>query len=192
MKRVVLTGVMGVALLSAACEGAVETETPVAQSSDVVEEVTVDDLAEKMVSAVEITDLAAADIPVDIVNLVTIASPGLQIGEAQKKVRDGRTYFDVEGETAEGEEIEFDVLMTENGPEIVEIQRDLAWSEVPEIASQAALEVGDVNPVRVIESKQPDGSIIYELFAEGQPGDPAMEVRVVDGVAEVLAERWPH
>ncbi len=192
MKSVVLTGVMGVALLGAACEKGVETDAPVAEASGVVEEVTVDDLAEKMVSAVEITDLSAADIPAEIVNLVTIASPGLQIGEAQKKVRDGRTYFDVEGETAEGEEIEFDVLMTENGPEIVEIQRDLAWSEVPEIASQAALEVGDVNPVRVIESKQPDGSIIYELFAEGQPGDPAMEVRVVDGVAEVLAERWPH
>ncbi len=192
MKSVVLTGVMGVALLGAACEKRVETDAPVAEASGVVEEVTVDDLAEKMVSAVEITDLAAADIPADIVNLVTIASPGLQIGEAQKKVRDGRTYFDVEGETAEGEEIEFDVLMTENGPEIVEIQRDLNWSDVPAVASQAALEVGDVNPVRVIESKQPDGSIIYELFAEGQPGDPAMEVRVEDGVAEVLAERWPH
>jgi hypothetical protein len=34
--------------------------------------------------------------------------------------------------------------------------------------------------------------VIYELFADGQPATPALEVRVVDGRAEVLKEAWPH
>ena len=42
-------------------------------------------------------------------------------------------------------------------------------------------------PVRVIEGVQEDGSVIYELFAEGKPGEPAAEVAVRDGVAEVLS-----
>ena len=43
-------------------------------------------------------------------------------------MRDGRVYYDVEGELPGDVEIEFDVLMTEQGPKIVEIQRDIVWS----------------------------------------------------------------
>jgi hypothetical protein len=46
--------------------------------------------------------------------------------------------------------------------------------------------------VRVIESTQTDGSVIYELFAQGAPEKPSLEVRVTDGKAEVLEEEWKH
>lgn len=142
---------------------------------------------------VVITELSAADVPEAVRAAAMAASPEMTILGAEKKVREGRVYFDVEGELPDGSEIELDMLETADGVEVVEIQRDLDWGDVPAMARDAAVAVkADVAPVRVIESKQTDGSVIYELFAEGQPGDPAMEVRVMDGAAEVLAERWPH
>jgi hypothetical protein len=44
----------------------------------------------------------------------------------------------------------------------------------------------------VIESRQTDGTVIYELFADGAPAMPALEVALRDGQAKVLAEVWPH
>ena len=44
----------------------------------------------------------------------------------------------------------------------------------------------------MIESVQEDGAVIYELFREGQPGEPAAEVKLVDGKAELLTERWAY
>ena len=139
---------------------------------------------------VEITDLAADELPADVRALAESAAEGFALGEAQKKVRDGRTYFDVEGMLPDGSEIEFDILMGENGPEIVETQRDLDWGEVPEAVRAA---VPGVEPARVIESTQTDGMVIYELFAPGAPADPAIEVSLSPGGAvAVLEERWPH
>ncbi|MDP1555849.1 MAG: hypothetical protein Q8L84_10340 [Hyphomonas sp.] len=142
---------------------------------------------------VVITDLTVAETPADVRALAETSAHGFVIGKVQKKVRDGRTYYDVEGELPDGSELEFDILMTEDGPEIVEIQRDLDWATVPE-AVQAAAEAAapGMAPVRVIESTQTDGTVIYELFAPGAPADPAMEVAWSGGVAAVLAERWPH
>lgn len=142
---------------------------------------------------VEITELSADEIPADVRALAEGTRPGFVIAEVQKKVRDGRTYYDVEGELPDGSEIEFDILMTEVGPEIVEIQRDLDWADVPD-AVRAAAEASRAGlaPERVIESVQTDGAVIYELFAPGEPADPAIEVSFAGGVANVLEERWPH
>lgn len=142
---------------------------------------------------VVITDLSVAEAPADVRALAEGAAAGFVIGEVQKKVRGGRTYYDVEGELPDGNELEFDILMTDAGPEIVETQRDLDWAAVPQ-AVQAAAEAATPGlvPVRVIESKQTDGTVIYELFAPGAPADPAMEVSWTGGVAAVLTERWPH
>jgi len=140
--------------------------------------------------AVEITDMEAGELPGDVRALAESAVSGFSVSEAQKKVRDGRTYYDVEGALPDGSEIEFDILMTETGPEIVEIQRDLDWADVPEAVRAA---VPGIEPARVIESTQTDGTIIYELFAPGAPADPAMEVSLgTDGAVAVLKERWPH
>ena len=93
----------------------------------------------------------------------------------------------------DGSEIEFDLLEKNGKWEIVETQRDVAWADAPKIVRDTAAASGKaIKPVRVIESKQADGMLIYELFAAGKPEEPSMEVSLKDGQAKVLAEVWPH
>lgn len=134
--------------------------------------------------------VAVKDLDPAVVAVVTAAAPGIVITEAEHKPRDGRRYYDVEGRLPNGSEIEFDLLLTASGWQVVEVQRDIAWADAP--APVRAATPKGATPVRVIESKQTDGSIIYELFAAGQPKDPAIEVMWKNGQAKVLAERWPH
>lgn len=142
---------------------------------------------------VVITEIAPAALPASVVDAIAAERPGFTIEEVQKKVRDGRTYYDVEGEVADGSELEFDVLMDGDAAEIVEIQRDLEWDTVPAEVRTVALDAsGGAVPVRTIESTQTDGAVIYEFFASGQPADPAWEVRVHAGEVELLDERWMH
>jgi hypothetical protein len=139
------------------------------------------------------TEVAVADLPPDLLTLVANAVPGIKVEGAERKEREGRVYYDVEGVRADGTEVELDVLKEPTGYSIVEIQRDMPWSEAPDfVRSAAAASDKAFEPVRVIESKQTDGSVIYELFAEGAPAKPSLEVRVVDGKAEVLKEEWKH
>lgn len=118
----------------------------------------------------------------------------MTISQAELKQREGRRYFDVEGVLPDGAEIELDLLEGADGWTVVEIQRDIPWAEAPHSVHMAAegARAGFV-PVRVIESVQAaDGRVIYELFAEGQPATPALEVMVHEGEASVLKEAWPH
>ncbi|HVI32549.1 hypothetical protein [Phenylobacterium sp.] len=131
----------------------------------------------------------AHTVPADVAAAVKKAMPQMTISEAELKARDGRRYYDVEGRLPDGSEIELDMLQTPQGWEVVEIQRDIAWASAPAPVRAAA---GRAEPVRVIESRQTDGTVIYELFAQGQPKDPALEVRWRDGKAELLTSRWPH
>ena len=137
----------------------------------------------------KITPVAAADLPPAVLAVVTKAAPGLKVVEAELKERENRRYFDVEGVLPNGAEIEFDLLEKKGVWEIVETQRDIAWADAPQVVRVAA---GKAQPVRVIESTQNDGMVIYELFAPGQPKTPALEVSFKDGVAKVLTETWPH
>lgn len=140
-----------------------------------------------------VTEVDPANLPPELLAVVTTAIPGMQVEEVEKKEREGRVYFDVEGKRPDGSEIELDILQEGGGYQVVEIQRDLPWSEVPPIARDAATAGGlDFEPVRVIESTQTDSSVIYELFAEGRPDKPSKEVRVAGGKAEVLTEEWKH
>ncbi|HWQ87847.1 hypothetical protein [Brevundimonas sp.] len=144
--------------------------------------------------ATAITPTKAGHIPGAVRAAVLTARPGMIIAEAELKEREGRRYYDVEGRMPDGSEIELDLLETPAGWKVVEIQRDLPWTAVPAGVRAAAegARAGFI-PVRVIESTQAeDGAVIYELFADGQPATPALEVRVHDGRAEVLKEVWPH
>jgi len=143
--------------------------------------------------ATAITPTAASDLPEAVRAAVLAARPAMVIAEAELKEREGRRYYDVEG-TVDGAEIELDLLETPQGWQVVEIQRDLAWSAVPaDVRSAADAARAGFVPVRVIESVQAeDGAVIYELFADGQPATPALEVRARDGRVEVLREAWPH
>ncbi len=137
-----------------------------------------------------------SDTPIpDAVRAAALAArPDMTIVEAELKERDGRRYYDVEGTLPGGAEIELDLLETPAGWIVVEIQRDIAWSETPANVQQATAKARPgFTPVRVIESVQADGSgTIYELFLDGQPKTPALEVMVKDGAATVLKEAWPH
>lgn len=168
------TGVIGLA----ACNPA-EPETPAAR---------------KAAPATVVTPTSKADLPGAVRAVVLTARPGMIISEAELKEREGRRYYDVEGRMPDGSEIELDLLETPSGWKVVEVQRDLPWDRVPARvhAATEGARAGFV-PVRIIESTQADdGSVIYELFTEGQPATPVLEVRVVDGKAEVLKETWPH
>jgi hypothetical protein len=128
-----------------------------------------------------------------VVAVVTAAAPGLKIKEAELKVREDRRYYDVEGVLPDGAEIEFDLLETGDAWKIVETQRDIAWTATPQPVRDAAVKAAPkVAPVRVIESTQADGAVIYELFAEGQaqgagPGGQLEEGRGRQGPYRGLA-----
>jgi len=139
------------------------------------------------------TSAAAAEVPADVAASVRAAMPQMKITEAELKLRDGRRYYDVEGVLPDGSEIELDLLQTPQGWQVVEIQRDIAWTAAPDAVRAAAQPAWKgPAPVRVIESKQTDGSVVYELFAPGRTQTPALEVRLKDGKASVLKEVWPH
>jgi len=145
-------------------------------------------------SAEEITEIPLADVPQSVTQLVLAQRSGFEMEEVLKKTRDGRIYYDVEGELPNGEEIEFDVLMTDTGPQIVEIQRDITWTEVPKQARKVVTTTNTelLEIVRIIESIQTDDSIIYEVFVAGHKSDPRFEVHVKQGKAELLKSRWKH
>jgi hypothetical protein len=131
----------------------------------------------------------AAAIPPGVAAAVRSAQPDLRVVQAELKEREGRRYYDVEGVLPDGSELELDLLQTGETWTVVEIQRDIAWADAPGNVRTAA---GPVEPVRVIESRQTDGSIVYELFAAGKPQTPSLEVMLKDGEARVLQETWPH
>ncbi|PHY22244.1 hypothetical protein [Caulobacter sp. BP25] len=141
----------------------------------------------------KVTPVAAKDLPVAVVAAIKAVAPAMVIQEAELKEREGRRYYDVEGVMPDGSEIEFDLLEENSRWRIVETQRDIAWRDAPKPVRDAAAASGKaITPVRVIESTQSDGMVIYELFAAGKPKEPSMEVSLKDGRAKVLAEVWPH
>lgn len=137
--------------------------------------------------------VSANALDAEVVALIERTVPGMIIGDVDRKEREGRIYLDVEGKRPDGSEVELDVLQEGVGWRLVEVQRDIGWNEAPAAVTAAAKAVpGAFTPQRVIESTQTDGTVIYELFAPGRTGEPAMEIRVRDGKAEVLGERWQH
>lgn len=140
------------------------------------------------------TDIDLADLPEGIQEQAEAKIPGMTIQEVQKKEREGKIFFDVEGTRPDGSEVELDMLQSEDGSfVVVEVQRDIAWSDVPDNARAATETVDNMfTPVRVIESVQNDGTVIYELFADGKPEAPSAEVSVKDGKAKMLTERWDY
>jgi hypothetical protein len=139
------------------------------------------------------SSVAADALPAALRAVAEKSVPGMIITEAERKEREGRVYYDVEGRRPDGGEVELDVLQDGANYKLVEIQRDIAWSDAPQAAQAAAkAQKGAFEPERVIESTQTDGTIIYELFAPGRKAEPAMEVKMAGGKAEVLTQRWEH
>jgi hypothetical protein len=127
---------------------------------------------------------AATAVDPEIASVVSAAMPGVELISG---AADGEGEYEVTGVFG-GQEYEFDVMGPVGGWRVVEIQRDIAWTDAPDAVRTAAVAApNSFEPVRVIESRQPaDGSVIYELFAPGAAAAPAMEVRFLDGEAAVM------
>jgi hypothetical protein len=134
----------------------------------------------------------ASAVPPEIAAVASAAAPDITITNGELDAANNE--YEVTGTLPNGDEIELDLVQSNGAWTVLEIQRDVAWSSVPEpVRAAAAAAPNSFEPVRVIESKQPeDGSVIFELFsAEGQDGSPAggpaMEVRWHDGKAAVIS-----
>ena len=140
--------------------------------------------------AADIREIAEADLPQGVRDAVLARVPGMKIAETERKERDGKIFFDVEGTRPGGSPVELDLIEEAGKYRVVEMQRDIAWADAPAPVRAAAGAAADAfTPARVIESTQEDGTIVYELFAPGKADEPATEVNWKDGKAVVRSER---
>jgi hypothetical protein len=138
--------------------------------------------------------LAISEIPASAMAEIKAIKPDFVVGEAEKEFKHGNVYLDVEGE-ADGAEIEFDMLQTESGWKVVEVQRDLTWDQLPvDVANALTAGAPGFEPKRIIESLQYGTEVtIYEFYAVDADGtESRKEVKVERGVATVLDEEWTH
>ena len=115
------------------------------------------------------TQAAASAVPTEIATAVSAAAPGITITNGEPDAANNE--YEVTGTMPNGDEVEFDMVQSNGAWTVLEIQRDVAWSSVPEpVRAAAAAAPNPFEPVRVIESRQAaDGSVVFELFpAEGQ------------------------
>lgn len=135
-------------------------------------------------------EAAASSVPADMAALASAAAPGITITGGELNASGNQ--FEVTGTLPNGDEVELDLVQSNGAWQVDEIQRDIAWSSVPEPVRAAAAALPDAfEPVRVIESTQTeDGAIVYELFRPvpgGSPsGGPDLEVRWHEGRAELV------
>lgn len=135
------------------------------------------------------------DVPQEVLAVARAERPGVALTAAEHEVRNGNDYYDVEGTTADGSEIEFDITRIDGAWTVVEVQRDIGYEQTPRAVRDAvaARDAGFV-PGRVIESVQADGLVIYELYvdADGSGGDDKVEVKFDGDAATILSEEWVH
>ena len=139
---------------------------------------------------------ALPNVPPEVLDAARAAQPTMTFSEAEAEVRDGRNYYDVAGTLPDGSEIELDMLQTPEGWTVIETQRDIAFAAAPEPV-RAASAKGDpaFQPVRVIESRQADGIVIYELFGPAPAGareGRKVEIKYDGRTAELLTKEWAH
>ncbi|MET1112844.1 MAG: hypothetical protein ABWX67_15095 [Allosphingosinicella sp.] len=131
-------------------------------------------------------EVPLAQVPPEVLAAATAAQPGFVPAEAEAETRDGRRYFDIGGKLADGSEVEFDILEEGGRWRVVETQRDIELAAAPAAVREAA---GNYAAVRVIESRQADGLVIYELYDAQQR---KLEIKWDGKSAEVLTKEWAH
>ena len=138
--------------------------------------------------------LLLADIPAQAMQEIKALQPDFEAKEAEKELKHGNTYLDIEGEV-DGREIEFDMLQTERGWQVVEVQRDLVWQQLPKtVIAELEQKQPKLKPKRIIESIQHGKDVtIYELYSVDQAGKEAKtEVKLENGQASLLDKEWTH
>ena len=131
-------------------------------------------------------DVPLANVPTEVLAAATAAQPGFTPAEAEAETRDGRDYFDIGGKLPNGSEVEFDIVRQDGAWRVVETQRDIALASAPAAVRSAA---GDFAAVRVIESRQDGGLVIYELYDAEQR---KLEIKWDGRSAEKLTKEWAH
>ena len=139
-------------------------------------------------------ELEISDVPTEVINTINKARPGLTITGAEKELKHGNTYIDVETLDKEGNEIEFDMLLDNGAWKIAEIQRDLAFTDTPDaVQAEFTTKLAKLVPVRIIESDQGDGTIIYEFFTISEKKlESKHEIKFAQGKAQLLKDEWQH
>ena len=138
---------------------------------------------------------ALSDVPKEVLAAARAAQPSMTFTEAEGEVRDGRNYYDVAGTLPDGSEVELDMLQEPSGWTVVETQRDIAFATAPQpVRAVIAKADAAFSPERVIESRQNDGIVIFELFGPPHPGKEPRKVEIkFDGTkAEILTKEWAH
>ncbi|WP_111977836.1 hypothetical protein [Algibacillus agarilyticus] len=139
-------------------------------------------------------DLALNEIPAAAINAVKNKQAGITILEAEKELKHGHTYIDIEGKDADGNDIEFDLLQVGDKWKVVEIQRDLTLAQTPKaVVSELKKQDANIKPKRIIESVQNDGVIIYEFYTINSKGKEGKhEVKWHQEQASYLTKEWQH
>jgi hypothetical protein len=131
-------------------------------------------------------DVPLAQVPPEVLAAATASQPGFVPAEAEAETRDGRDYFDIGGRLADGSEVELDIVRQDGRWQVVETQRDIALAAAPEAVRSAA---EGFAAARVIESRQNDGLVIYELY---DPRQRKLEIKWDGKRAERLTAEWAH
>ena len=135
-------------------------------------------------------DVELSDVPEAVIGVAKSVRPDVTFTEAERETRNGVIYYDLEGEDSAGHEWELDIMQTDDGWEVVEIQRDIDAKTAPAPVLAALKEMApDFAVTRTIESTQTDGRIVYEFF----DADGGKREVLWDGeAAEFLEEEWEH
>ena len=132
-----------------------------------------------------------SDVPASVKSVIKSAYPKFKMQEAEKELKHGNTYFDIEGLDANGEDLEFDMLLGKDGSwSIAEIQRDLLVEQCPiNVLSLFRQRVGSVDIARIIESDQGGGVIVYEFYTVEQGKENKYEIKLE---LSFLEKEWKH
>lgn len=139
-------------------------------------------------------ELAINDIPTNVIKIIKEARPNVKIIGAEKELKHGNTYIDVEALTQSGDDIEFDMLLKDGDWRIAEIQRDLAFNQLPKsVQDKYTTELANADASRIIESDQGDGTVIYEFYVVTKQGiESKHEIKLANGETQLLTEEWAH
>ncbi len=93
--------------------------------------------------------------------------PDFVAKEAEKELKHGNHYLDIEGVDNNGNEVEFDMLQQDGLWQVVEIQRDLTIEQCPAAVVNV---LPKITAKRIIESDQTNGIVIYEFYTVAADG----------------------
>lgn len=135
-------------------------------------------------------EVELADVPKSVISVIQAANPQFKMNEAEKESKHGNTYFDIEGVDGDGNEIEYDMLLNNDGTwSIAEIQRDLTLDQCPKIVVDLYQKQVGIEPARIIESDQGDGTVIYEFYTLEADKEKKYEIKLS---ASLLEKEWTH